>query len=315
MKLKELLLLLMLITVTMYSCDDDDDDDKHDPVEQAIIDDALLVDFLQTHYLNEDKRVDTIMNGETPLYNQVITENITYDEVDYKLYYYIDKQGVGENPTKNDSVHILYSGFTLDSIKFDENLSYTSRNSWFHLPNLIPGWRYGIPHYSSGTRIIYPDESFGYKDTGAGIIFIPSGLAYGENGSGAIPGNAPIYFYIELGAVLRADADNDGVINNLEDIDGDGDVFNDDTDNDGIPDYFDIDDDGDGITTKNEDLNGDGDPTNDDTDKDGIPNYLDDDDDGDGKKTKNEDYNRNGNFDDDDRDGDGIPDYLDPDTK
>ena len=132
-------------------------------------------------------------------------------------------------------------------------------------------------------------------------------------------------FQRELNIIPVTDAEGllknifSGGHNNLEhqfvDIDGDGDVFNDDTDKDNIPDYVDVDDDGDGILTKKEDLNLDGNPRNDDTDKDGIPNYLDDDDDGDGKKTKNEDYNRNGNFDDDDRDGDGIPDYLDRDSK
>ena len=46
--------------------------------------------------------------------------------------------------------------------------------------------------------------------------------------------------------------------------------------------------DSDGIPTSEEDVNGDGDPTNDDTDHDGIPNYLDGDDDGDGILTKDE---------------------------
>ncbi|MDF0715478.1 gliding motility-associated C-terminal domain-containing protein [Muricauda sp. 334s03] len=43
--------------------------------------------------------------------------------------------------------------------------------------------------------------------------------------------------------------------------------------------YRDIDDDGDGIDTPDEDADGDGDPTNDDTDEDGTPDYLDPDDD------------------------------------
>ncbi|MEZ4556337.1 MAG: hypothetical protein R2854_07775 [Caldilineaceae bacterium] len=43
--------------------------------------------------------------------------------------------------------------------------------------------------------------------------------------------------------------------------------------------------DADGLATGDEDLNGDGDPTNDDTDRDGTANYLDDDDDGDGVLT------------------------------
>ncbi len=72
-----------------------------------------------------------------------------------------------------------------------------------------------------------------------------------------------------------------------------------------------LDDDKDGVLTADEDLNGDGDPTNDDTDGDGIPNYLDTDDDGDGIDTIDEDANGDGNPANDDADGDGIPDYLD----
>lgn len=48
-----------------------------------------------------------------------------------------------------------------------------------------------------------------------------------------------------------------------------------DTDGDGIPDFRDIDDDEDGIETADEDLDQDGDFSNDDSDNDGTPNYLD----------------------------------------
>lgn len=47
------------------------------------------------------------------------------------------------------------------------------------------------------------------------------------------------------------------------------------TDGDDESDYRDLDDDDDGIETIDEDLNGDGDFANDDSDEDGIPNYLD----------------------------------------
>lgn len=71
--------------------------------------------------------------------------------------------------------------------------------------------------------------------------------------------------------------------------------------------------DADGVDDCTEDVNGDGDVTNDDTDGDGTPNYQDTDDDGDGKPTASEDVNMNGIFSDDDSDGDGIPDWLDAD--
>ena len=111
--------------------------------------------------------------------------------------------------------------------------------------------------------------------------------------------------------------DDDGVATRCEDINGDGDPTNDDSDNDGTPDYLDADDDNDGVLTINEnpDPLGNGICGNgQDTDGDGIPDYLDPDDDGDGILTLFEanaailspdfvlDY-----------DGDGIPDYLDND--
>ena len=273
MKLKYIIILL--IAVSIFSCKEDDEVEKHDPVAQSAIDDAELVEFLQTHYLNPDNEVELITDGETPLYTEVETDNITFNDVNYKMYRYMGDEGVGINPSSSDSIQALYKGYMLNLSKFDENLTYTISRSWFHLPDLIAGWRFGFPLYRSGEKVSYPDESFGYENAGQGIIFIPSGLAYGETGSYTIPPNTPIYFSIELGAVQFADADNDWVINSDEDIDHDQIVNNDDTDGDNVPDYLDIDDDGDGVLTKNEDANGDGDPRNDDTDGDGVADYLD----------------------------------------
>ena len=71
------------------------------------------------------------------------------------------------------------------------------------------------------------------------------------------------------------DTDGDGVFDEFEDLNQDNDYTNDDTDQDGIPNYNDTDDDGDGVLTADEDINNDGDFTNDDTDGDGVANYLD----------------------------------------
>jgi len=278
MKMKMKYLCLLLLGIVIFSCSDDDDsdNDSFDPEAQALIDDAILVEFLQTHYLTDDMAIDTITNGETPLYDIVETDEIEYFDIDYKMYYYVNQQGIGVQSSRNDSVQILYAGYLLDSTKFDENTSYTSRKTWFHLPNTIPGFRYGASYYKEGEQVYFPDESFGYENTGNGVFFMPSGLAYGPIGSGGtIPPNSCLYYFFDLGRVVIADADNDMVSNNDEDIDNDGDVVDDDTDGDGVPDYTDRDDDNDGILTEDEDANGDGDPTNDDTDGDGVPDYLD----------------------------------------
>ena len=73
----------------------------------------------------------------------------------------------------------------------------------------------------------------------------------------------------------NADCDGDSVSNEDEwDPNGDGNGP-DDTDNDGIPDYLDIDDDNDGVPTIEEDADNNNDPTTDDCDNDNLPDYLD----------------------------------------
>lgn len=85
--------------------------------------------------------------------------------------------------------------------------------------------------------------------------------------------------------------DNDGIAAELEDINGNGDLTDDDTDGDGLPNYIDADDDGDNILTKDENPDPNSDNNLDDaqdTDGDNIPDYLDKDDDGDGVDTRDE---------------------------
>jgi len=110
------------------------------------------------------------------------------------------------------------------------------------------------------------------------------------------------------------DDDNDKIPSELEDINANGNLEDDDTDGDGIPNYKDEDDDGDNVDTKNENPDPNGDNILDDaqdTDGDSIPDYLDDDDDGDGVITRYEDANLNGNLFDDLLPGATIARFLD----
>jgi parallel beta-helix repeat protein len=149
------------------------------------------------------------------------------------------------------------------------------------------------------------------------------GLAADNDGDGVTTGNEDVN---QDGNIHNDDTDGNGIPNYRdtdddgdtiptkdEDVNGDSNVANDDTDGDGKPNYLDSDDDGDTLATKLEDRNGDGNLTNDDTDSDGKPNYLDSDDDGDTVPTKSEDRNGDGNVTNDDTDGDGTPNYLDTD--
>lgn len=262
MKIKSIF-FIVTFGLLIFACGKDDKA-NFDAAAQAEIDDTSLIEYLQSHYLNDDGAIWTIENGETPLMNQVDVMTVSKNDISYKLYYLMENEGTTVSPKRPDSILTKYVGMTLDSVVFDSSSSLT----WFSLTNLIDGWSYGFTKFKGGAKVVNTDESFYFDNYGEGYLFIPSGLAYANNAQSIIPENSPLVFKIELHDVNFADHDNDGILSINEDIDGDGDVKNDDTDSDGIANYLDIDDDGDGILTKNESLT-------DDDDNDGIPNYLD----------------------------------------
>jgi len=284
MKLKYIITILTLIIV-LFSCNKDDDGaaDNFDAAAQALIDDTTLIDYLKSHYYipaEQDEpfgTIDTILNNESSLFDdsRLTTQAISHEDISYKLYYLTLNTGINDNPTRYDSVFVKYRGFLLDSTKFDENTNFNTNRGWLNLTNVIQGWKYGFPYFKSGTNISEPGKPIKYEDTGKGILFFPSGLAYSNIGTIGIGPNEPLLFHIELAQVVIADNDNDGIINKDEDLNNDGEVLDEDTDGDTFPNFVDPDDDNDGTLTKDEDANGDGDPTNDDTDGDGTPDYLD----------------------------------------
>jgi hypothetical protein len=137
---------------------------------------------------------------------------------------------------------------------------------FFSLLGTITGWGETFPEFKTGTYSSNADGTISYKDYGAGVMFIPSGLGYYNAGSASIPAYAPLVFSFKLYEINRLDSDGDGILNFQEDINGDdymrilatGVVNPDDTDGDGIPNFLDVDDDGDGKSTKLEitDANG-----------------------------------------------------------
>ncbi len=238
------------------ACKKDDSPPPFDPVAQALIDDEILVDYLKSHYYIPAEggetfgTVDTIMNGETALFvdQRLDTQDVIENEISYKLYYFVENEGENLAPTSSDSVLVNYRGFFLDSIKFDERLSY----SWLSLTSVIRGWSLGFPNYSGGVNISVPGEPIDVFGPGNGVLFLPSGLAYGNFGTQGIGSNENLLFHIRLGSVQRADHEGDALLSSYEDLNGDLNPNTDDSDLDGIPDYFDPDDDNDGVLTRNE---------------------------------------------------------------
>ncbi len=277
----KLLLIVAIVFIYASKCDNSTDPiEPFDHAAQVAIDNDSLVQYMQTHFVNANGELEVIANNETPVYDLVTTQTVTkhWDDIDedvtYQLYYLIQEQGINEQPSPVDSVHVSYKGILLNDEVF-EQINY---GNWFTLNGVIKGWQEGIPHFKSGNYTVLPDQSFAFSDTGKGILFMPSGLGYANNNYNTIPASSPLIFYIELNLIKRTDGDRDTILSMYEDVDGDGDYSNDDTDGDELPNYFDNDDDGDDILTKDEnpDPNGDGNPSDAiDTDGDTIPDYLD----------------------------------------
>jgi hypothetical protein len=290
--------LLSLIAL-LSSCDSNNNPTQtavelRDYAEQFAEDDALLVEYLTTHFYNYEDFVgageeeitiviDTIAGdnaNKTPMINQVqqISVPVTDTEgveIDHTLYYLIAKQGsrLEDRPSIVDSVYLTYTGTLLDGTVFDRRISAPI---WFDNIAVISGFRHGLQFFAPGTSIRSEDGIDTFLNKGQGIILMPSGIGYFGSSLGALPEYSPLVFNVGIITTKQNDHDLDGVLSVNEDPDGDGNPFNDDTDNDGNANFSDADDDGDGILTSLE-LDADGDGVIDDSDGDGIPDYLDSD--------------------------------------
>ncbi len=319
MKLK-LYILIIAILFLGFSCGDDEGDGitevpEADRTEQQVIDNDSLVGYLQTHYINE-----TILSnnpsisfenieinelpedGELPnpdqnslLIDLVETFTTTYFDVEYEYYVLRINQGGSEvSPNFSDKVRVSYEGSLMDDTIFDSSISPVD----FDLTATIAGWGRVLPEFNNAEDfIINSDGTVTYNNPGIGIMFLPSGLGYYSAAAGSVPVYSNLIFKFKIFQSEVNDHDFDNVPSHLEDINGNYDLTDDNSDDDTFADFVDSDDDNDGTLTVDEDLEpdsdltvdrdgdgdptndiGDGDPTNDDTDGDGIPNYLDPDD-------------------------------------
>ena len=313
-------ILLITILLLGFSCGDDDDDGiievpEADRTEQQVIDNDSLVSYLQSHYVdasllsNNPTISFTEINinqlpddGELPNPNQnsllidiVETLTTTYFDVEYEYYILKINQGGSENsPNFSDKVRVSYEGTLMDDTVFDSSSTPVD----FDLTSTIAGWGRVLPEFNLAEDfIINSDGTVTYNNPGIGIMFLPSGLGYYSAAAGSVPVYSNLIFKFKVFQSELNDHDFDNVPSHLEDINGDYDLTNDNSDDDTFADFIDSDDDNDGTLTIDEDLEpdsdltvdrdgdgdptndiGDGDPTNDDTDGDGIPNYLDPDD-------------------------------------
>ena len=278
------ILIALVFCSLLTSCNREEDTAVtpiRDFAEQYAADLDSINKFIDTHSMtvnptNFDVSFSKITTVGTPSIRtqtqyQLKDTLVKEDGIEYKIYFIKFREGDavnGKRPTQVDSIHVAYRGVRLSNDQFDE----ASNPIWFGLQDVITGWTHIMPNFKTGTYTTAPGPNpITFNDFGAGIMFLPSGLAYYNNTTSTIPSYSPIIFSFKLYELRYRDHDRDGILSKDErkldpsisadlrwrenpflgyDYDGNGTVEIYDTDGDGIPNMLDIDDDGDGYQTK-----------------------------------------------------------------
>ncbi len=263
MKNITLYIVTSLLAISLFSCKSDDSGGSLPPprdyAEQYATEIIEIEQYLAKHYLDGtdfSASIKEIPEGgtQTPLsaHPDLMFKTVNKHNIQYKLYYLKLNEGANDRPSHVDSIFVSYKGWLLDGTLFD-----TSPNStWLPLDGFIEGWAQVFPEFKTGE---YDSNSGDFSNSGAGFVFIPSGLGYYNTTRPKIAAYSPLVFMFNLNTLRYRDHDNDGIPSRFEVENLGDDPREYDSDGDGIPNYRDIDDDGDGVTTRGEitDENGD----------------------------------------------------------
>ncbi|MEO9571299.1 MAG: FKBP-type peptidyl-prolyl cis-trans isomerase [Polaribacter sp.] len=118
--------------------------------------------------------------NEAAILQYIEDNNLTATKTESGLYYVINNEGTGAQPTNTSNVTVAYKGSFLNGTVFDES---TVSGATFNLNEVIEGWTEGLQLFKEG---------------GDGILLIPYTLGYGEYGYSSIPGYTVLAFDVKL---------------------------------------------------------------------------------------------------------------------
>lgn len=101
----------------------------------------------------------------------------------YGMYRVVLKEGSGATITSGKSVKVDYTGKLINGTTFDSSVGREPIELSVGQGAVIPGWEQALMMMKKGEKSIF---------------FIPSNLAYGEQGSGPIPPFSPLIFEMEV---------------------------------------------------------------------------------------------------------------------
>ncbi len=126
---------------------------------------------------------------ETDIIKYISDNNVNAEKTNSGLYYVLNEEGSGARPAENSIVNIEYKAYFLDGTIIGE-----SEAELFDLSQVIEGLKEGIQLFKEG---------------GNGTLIIPSILAFGASGSGAIRGGTVLIFDIKLIEIIDYEAQNE----------------------------------------------------------------------------------------------------------
>ena len=139
----------------------------------------ILQEFMMLE--NDKEAIKNLEEGYVFLMDNIKNKGV--HETDSGLQYKILKEGYGGFPTMDDVVKCHYHGTMLDGTVFDSSIE-RGQAAIFPVNGVIQGWAEALQMMAVGTKW---------------RLFIPSDLAYGQEGAGGLIGsNATLIFDVEL---------------------------------------------------------------------------------------------------------------------
>ncbi|CAM4122071.1 FKBP-type peptidyl-prolyl cis-trans isomerase [Gillisia limnaea] len=138
----------------------------------------LLILFISCS--DDDQSADYVSLNDKEILNYLEENNLEAEKSASGLYYIIESEGAGVQPTTTDEVRVAYKGYFTNNNVFDQS---TSEGISFNLQQVIRGWTEGITYFKEG---------------GSGMLLVPSHLGYGSQNYRGIPGGSVLIFEINL---------------------------------------------------------------------------------------------------------------------
>ncbi len=140
----------------------------------------VFIIFISCASDKKSEDIDYVAKNDQEITAYIAENNLEAQKSNSGLYYVINEEGTGAQPTATSNVTVAYTGYYLNGNVFDKS---DANGISFGLQQVIKGWTEGIPYFKEG---------------GNGILLVPAHLGYGNNNYSGIPGGSVLIFDVSL---------------------------------------------------------------------------------------------------------------------